>query len=85
MNCKNFSRAVRFTLVGAVAMLLLGCTHALKSTANAEGPQGVFKHASGHDTSNIEYVVDPPDEILIKAPNIKEIDGQKRYDEIAIA
>ncbi len=78
MNCKNFSRAVPFMLLISVAMLLSGCTHALKSTENAEGPQGVFKHASGHDTSNVEYVVDPPDEILIKAPAIKEIDGQKQ-------
>ena len=49
-----------------------------QSTANAEGPQGVFKAASGHDTSLNEYVVDPPDEIQIKAPNIKEVDGSKQ-------
>jgi polysaccharide export outer membrane protein len=77
MNCNNFSRAVRFTLLVAAASLF-GCTHALKSTPNAEGNQGVFKHASGHDSSINEYVVDPPDEIVIKAPNIKEIDGSKQ-------
>ena len=60
------------------ACILFGCTEKLKSTPNAEGDQGVFKVASGHDTSVNEYIVDPPDEIQIKAPNIKEIDGAKQ-------
>ncbi len=70
------------TTFGIVAFsilpLLTGCTDKLKSTPNAEGAQGLFKVASGHDTSVNEYIVDPPDEIIIKAPNIKEIDGSKQ-------
>jgi polysaccharide export outer membrane protein len=77
MNCKNLSHLGRFTVMVGLA-LLAGCTQALKSTTNAEGNQGVFKVASGHDSSLNEYVVDPPDEIVIKAPNIKEIDGSKQ-------
>ena len=67
-------------LIGCVTslFLLIGCTPALKSTPNAEGPSGVFKTASSHDVSNEAYVVDAPDEISIKAPNIKEIDGVKQ-------
>ena len=67
-----------FIVVGFAASLLFGCTDKLKSTPNAEGPTGIFKAASGHDTSLTDYIVDPPDEILIKAPNIKEIDGSKQ-------
>jgi polysaccharide export outer membrane protein len=62
----------------AVSATLLGCTDKLRSTPNAEGDQGLFHAATGHDTSQTEYVVDPPDEIQIKAPNIKEIDGSKQ-------
>ena len=67
------------TVLGMASLsVLVGCTDKLKSTANAEGPEGVFKLASGHDTQTMEYVVDPPDEIQVKAPNIKEIDGSKQ-------
>jgi protein involved in polysaccharide export with SLBB domain len=66
-------------VVAAMAMAgIAGCTKELASTANAEGPQGVFKVASQTDTSASEYVIDPPDELLIRAPNIKEIDGSKQ-------
>ena len=62
----------------AAASFFMGCTDKLKSTTNAEGDQGVFKRADMHESSQIEYVIDPPDEIQIKAPNIKEIDGSKQ-------
>src|SRR4051794_23422115 len=76
MNHRTLFRFVG--LCAAVAMLLVGCTQKLESTPNAEGPKGVFQVASGHDTSLTEYVIDPPDEILIKAPNIKEIENVKQ-------
>jgi polysaccharide export outer membrane protein len=72
-----FSHTVLLGIIVGLASLV-GCTQALKSTGNAEGQQGLFKVASGHDSSVNEYVVDPPDEIVIKAPNIKEIDGSKQ-------
>jgi polysaccharide export outer membrane protein len=74
MNCKT---PLRMIVLG-VAFLLVGCTDKLASTPNAEGNTGTFKVASGHDASVFEYVVDPPDEIQLKAPNIKEIDGSKQ-------
>ena len=64
--------------LGLLAALLLGCESARTSTTNAEGPQGIFHHASQHEVSTREYRVDPPDEILVKSPNIKELDGQKQ-------
>jgi polysaccharide export outer membrane protein len=83
-NCEEFMYATRFIQAGrtllllAAGALLAGCASAHKSTANAEGPQGVFKPAEGHDLSSAdEYIVDPPDEITLQAPNIKELDKQK--------
>ena len=73
----KFRTAIKIVAFSAIP-LFFGCTEKLKSTPNAEGNQGVFKVASGHDTSLNEYIVDPPDEIQIKAPNIKEIDGSKQ-------
>ena len=58
--------------------LLIGCQSKRVSTANAEGDNGVFHHATEHQVSSREYRVDPPDEIIVKAPNIKEIDGQRQ-------
>src|SRR6185437_12964476 len=58
----------------AILMLSLGCG-ARQSTPNAEGPRGVFRNAGLHDVTQREYRVDPPDEIIIRAPDIKEIDG----------
>src|SRR5688572_11569162 len=60
------------------ALLIAGCQSARDSTANAEGPQGVFHHADPQRLAAMEYRVEPPDEVLIKAPNIKELDGQKQ-------
>src|SRR6185437_5037595 len=74
MNPKTPFRIIALS----AAFFLLGCTDKLASTPNAEGNTGVFKVASGHDASVFEYIVDPPDEITIKAPNIKEIDGSKQ-------
>ena len=54
--------------------LLGGCGR--DSTPNAEGPWGVFHNAGLHEVTQREYRVDPPDEIIIRAPEIKEIDGQ---------
>ena len=64
------------SLVSAlVGFYAAGCTMPHHSTFNAEGPRGVFKPASGHDVSSIEYRVDPPDVIIIKSPQVKELDG----------
>jgi polysaccharide biosynthesis/export protein len=62
------------SLIGLLLGLgLIGCGR--QSTPNAEGPYGVFKHAGIHEVTEREYRVDPPDTILIKAPDIKEVDG----------
>lgn len=69
---------MRSSLVPAfVACLAFGCG-ARQSTPNAEGPRGVFRHAGLHEVSAREYRVDPPDEIVIRAPDIKELDGQRQ-------
>ena len=65
------------SLIG-MAVALGGCTKALQSTPNAEGNQGVFQVAGHDDTSMTAYVIDPPDEVTIKAPSIKEIDNSKQ-------
>src|SRR6266550_8991943 len=61
-----------------VAGLMLGCESARQSTPNAEGENGLFHQATKHQLASREYRVDPPDEIIIKAPNIKELDGQRQ-------
>jgi polysaccharide export outer membrane protein len=78
MNRNTQSILSSATLLAVALFLVGGCTKALQSTPNAEGPQGAFKVASPHDASSSEYVIDPPDEITIKAPNIKEIDNSKQ-------
>src|SRR6266480_1459343 len=60
------------------AGLLLGCESAKQSTPNAEGENGIFHQATKHQLASREYRVDPPDEIVVKAPNIKELDGQRQ-------
>jgi polysaccharide biosynthesis/export protein len=55
-----------------------GCQASRNSTANAEGENGVFHRAEQHHVSTREYRVDPPDEIVVKAPNIKELDNQRQ-------
>jgi polysaccharide export outer membrane protein len=64
-------------LVGGL-VLVIGCTQSRESTPGAEGANGVFQRALPHQVSTREYRVDPPDEITVKAPGIKEIDGQKQ-------
>src|SRR5687768_13740388 len=68
------------TTLSTLTLLVLftGCASPRDSTPNAEGDEGVFRRATEHQVSLREYRVDPPDEILIKAPNVKEIDGQKQ-------
>ncbi len=66
------------TLFVVCVGLLVGCGETRRSTPNAEGSDGVFQHATEHQVSTREYRIDPPDEIIIKAPNIKEIDGQRQ-------
>ena len=60
------------------AGLLLGCESAKQSTPNAEGENGIFHQATKHQLASREYRVDPPDEIIIKAPKIPELDGQRQ-------
>ena len=60
------------------ACVLFGCEQEMHSTPNAEGTQGVFRRGELHQVSTREYHVDPPDEIIVKAPNIKELDGQRQ-------
>src|SRR4051812_31366676 len=60
------------------AGLMLGCESARQSTYNAEGENGLFHKATPHQLASREYRVDPPDEIVVKAPNIKELDGQRQ-------
>ena len=62
-----------FLAVGA-SLLMLGCSDDAHTTANAGK---VFKPASRVSSATTQYVIDPPDEIQIKAPNIKELDGQR--------
>src|SRR4051794_30024896 len=65
-------------LAGVVAVLMLGCESAKQSTPNAEGENGRFHKAAPHQLSAREYRVDPPDEIVIKAPKIVELDGMRQ-------
>jgi len=58
--------------------LMLGCESAKQSTANAEGENGLFHKATPHQLAGREYRVDPPDEIVIKAPKIAELDGVRQ-------
>jgi polysaccharide export outer membrane protein len=60
------------------AALLLGCESARQSTANAEGENGLFHRATTHQLASRDYRVDPPDEIIVKAPKIAELDGQRQ-------
>src|SRR3954465_14914593 len=55
--------------------LIIGCEAAKESTTKAEGENGLFHKATTHQLSAREYRVDPPDEIVIKAPKIAELDG----------
>jgi polysaccharide export outer membrane protein len=70
------NKAMFLSLV--LAGWMLGCESARQSTANAEGENGLFHQATRHQLSTREYRVDPPDEIIIKAPNIKELDGVRQ-------
>ena len=61
-----------------VTCWMLGCESAKQSTPNAEGENGMFHKANTHQLSAREYRVDPPDEIVIKAPKITELDGVRQ-------
>jgi protein involved in polysaccharide export with SLBB domain len=56
------------------AFALTGCIHEFKSSPNADL---VFKKYEPHQVNDAQYIIDPPDEITITAPNIKEIDKVK--------
>lgn len=71
-------RSIHLLLTCAALSLAAGCQQSRKSTANAEGEGGVFHRAEEHHVSTREYRVDPPDEIVVKAPNIKELDNQRQ-------
>ena len=62
------------SLVLAAAFVTAGCAHEVHDTANADR---TFKRAISHDISATAYVIDPPDEIEIKSPNVKDLNGQK--------
>src|SRR3954470_2745156 len=62
----------------ALAGLMFGCESAKQSTQNAEGENGMFHRATAHQLASREYRVDPPDEIVVKAPGIKELDGVRQ-------
>src|SRR4051794_29343873 len=61
-----------------LAGLMFGCESPRTSTPNAEGENGLFHKANTHQLSAREYRVDPPDEIVIKAPKITELDGVRQ-------
>ena len=61
-----------------VAGLMMGCEPKVESTPNAEGANGLFHKGSTHQLSSREYRVDPPDEIVVKAPKIAELDGVRQ-------
>jgi len=67
---------LRIPTVLILLISLIGCTR--RSTPNAEGPLGTFKSAGLHEVTQREYRVDPPDELVIHAPDIKELDGQRQ-------
>src|SRR5437870_7325094 len=66
---------LRATLILTLVALGAGCSR--ESTPNAVGPHGVFRNAGEHEVTQREYRVDPPDEIILHAPDIKEIDNQR--------
>lgn len=78
MNANHIIEAGRALVLIAAGALLVGCVQHRESTPGAEGAQGVFTDATGHDIATVEYIVDPPDEITIQSPNIKELDKAKQ-------
>jgi polysaccharide export outer membrane protein len=64
-----------FLLVTMHLAVTLGC--ARENTPNAVGPNGVFQPAGEHNVSQRVYHLDPPDEILITCPGVKELNGEK--------
>jgi protein involved in polysaccharide export with SLBB domain len=70
----KLAKDIRGLCIFCVMAGLTGCIR--MSTPNAEGPTGVFVNAGEHGVTEREYRVDPPDSIVITAPNIKELDHQ---------
>jgi polysaccharide export outer membrane protein len=69
---------MKLALATVAIILSAGGCAARQSTPNADGPYGVFQNAGLHGVTRREYRVDPPDEIVVKAPDIKELDGQRQ-------
>ncbi len=61
-----------------LSITILGCTKERQSTPNALGQGGVFQHAQWHNVTTRPYVIDPPDEIIITAARIPELNAQRR-------
>ncbi|HEX8911805.1 MAG TPA: polysaccharide biosynthesis/export family protein [Humisphaera sp.] len=79
MQFRAIAGSSRYPLALLVVALMAaagGC--ARENTPNAIGPYGVFKNAGVHEVTRREYRVDPPDEIVVKAPDIKELDGARQ-------
>ncbi len=82
MKTKSFANLIRKLAFGSIALLgavlMLGCETIPDTTANAEGPNGVFKPAKDFNVSTYQYIIAPPDEVTVRAPGIKELDAAPR-------
>lgn len=64
---------IRMITLLVCAAVLAGCQH-IPDEKNTD----VFKPAGQYGVSANEYRVNPPDVLTVLAPNIRELDGQKR-------
>ncbi len=65
---------MRIFAIGLGLILVTGCN----GETSTPGARGLFHPAVGHDRAPMQYVVDPPDEIVILAPGISELNGVKQ-------
>jgi polysaccharide export outer membrane protein len=68
---------LRHTILIAFLLSTGGCFGWRNSTPNAVAPNSVFKSAGLQRVTLQEYAVDPPDEILLRSPDVKEYDNWK--------